>query len=204
MSWSFAGSWRRIQRALLVGFAIPVMPGAAVLLAIIGVQPLIDNWTYESVHTLIGSAVAILAAGCVLAAGLAADAWLSAPPERSSRPSPQRFLVHDRRSSLAGAAAAAVVVTLTLPPFYLVSMVVGDWLAHLVAAHAGAGPLPDGILPPGRPTDHLEPPVGHHRGCPAGGHPRPGRRRLRLGGRDLDDLPLNGRLDPRVVTAAAS
>lgn len=63
----------RIRRALLVGFAIPVMPGAAVLLAITGVQPLIDNWTYGWIHTLVATAVAILAAGCVLGAGLAAD-----------------------------------------------------------------------------------------------------------------------------------
>ncbi|WP_430782503.1 NACHT domain-containing protein [Actinoplanes sp. G11-F43] len=147
LSWSVTGAWPRVRHALLTGFALPVVPGAAVLAATLAVLPLIRNWTYPALHTATAGAVTVAAAGCVLAAGLAVEAWLTAPPERSSRPSPDGFLAADRRSALAGALAAGVTVMLVLPLIYLLAMPAGDALAHLVAGHAGAGPMTDGIRP---------------------------------------------------------
>ncbi|WP_422733870.1 NACHT domain-containing protein [Micromonospora sp. WMMD558] len=145
LSWSPSGSWRRVRRSLLVGFAVLIMPGAAVLVAVLATLPLVDNWTYVAVYTATASGVLVAAAGCVLGIGLAADAWLSAPPERSTQPSPAGFLRHDRRSALVGAAAAALAVAATIPPLELVSTLLGDWIAHAVAANAGVGPRPDGV-----------------------------------------------------------
>ncbi|WP_433824720.1 NACHT and WD40 repeat domain-containing protein [Actinoplanes sp. CA-015351] len=143
LSWSPAGSWHRVRRNLLVGFAIPAMPGAAVLLVCAAVLTIVGDWRYESVHETVGGLVFVAAVGCVLGAGLAADAWLSPSPERSTRPSPDRFLRDDRLSSVAGAAASAVAVALALPLLTLTSMRLGDAMAHTVASRAGLGPRPD-------------------------------------------------------------
>ncbi|WDZ87843.1 hypothetical protein [Micromonospora cathayae] len=144
--WAPVGAWPRVRRGLFVGFAIVMMPVMAALLAATAAQPVIHELKYAFVRNAVAIGVVAAAMGCVLGIGLAADARLSAPSERSSLPSPGAFLRHDRRSALAGAAAAAVSVMVAVVPMMLLGAALGDRLGHKVAP-ATRQPRPDGVLP---------------------------------------------------------
>jgi hypothetical protein len=149
--------WPRVRRSLLVGLAAVGLPAAAVLVVTLLTRLAWGGWSYAGVHDALLITVMGTAGGLALGCGLAVDSALTAAPESSSQPSAARFLRDDRRSSLAGLAIVTIIVAIALALLELAALVLGDRLAHTVAAHVGAGRQPDGMWPPTQvaewPTD---------------------------------------------------
>ncbi len=133
LSVSLRGSLGRLGRGMGTGTAVVALP-CGLALALTAASISLGGWTLSSFYTY--AQLVAMTMGLMLAVGLgiAAHNLLAAPPERSAIADPVRYLRADRRSALAGSAAAALVINATAFP----AVMAGGYLGT-IAGQAAAG-----------------------------------------------------------------
>ncbi|MFG1606760.1 hypothetical protein [Actinoplanes sp. NPDC049265] len=107
---AWRGSLSRLRRGFLAGLAVVTLPGGAVLVVAAAVITISQQWTIQNIDGFTRGIVGVAFGAVSLGLALAGHAWLDAPPERAAQSDPLGSIRQDRRSSLAGAGAAAIIV----------------------------------------------------------------------------------------------
>ncbi|MGI5527501.1 hypothetical protein ACQEVX_08780 [Streptomyces syringium] len=132
LSFSMRGSLGRLRRGFTTGVlvaAIPCLPfiaGSFVYTSLRGEWYLEDDRYFAVLVAICG------ALSTVIGLAMAVHNWLDAPPARSSRASPLAFIRQDRRSALAGALAAGLVVSATVLVALIVAAATGCFGVQLL------------------------------------------------------------------------
>ncbi|MFJ8532977.1 hypothetical protein [Streptomyces sp. NPDC093591] len=128
LSWSLHGSAQRLRRGfrngvvLCLAFIAPVAT-AITLVTILGTT--LGPGTLQSAEAVATLLTVCLALSVVMGLALAAHNWLNAPPSRATQVSPANSLAQDRRSALAGALVAGVVMGATALPGFQAGLLGG-------------------------------------------------------------------------------
>lgn len=132
---SARGSVSRLRRGFRNGIAAAAIPGALTVAGFV-VFGVVDGWELGDAYRCGQIIVMMSALMLVMGVALAVHSWLDAPPERSARADPLRYLQQDRASSLAGATAAGI----TLGVLFFPALVPSSTLGTLLGQAAGGSP----------------------------------------------------------------
>lgn len=134
---SAAGSASRLRRGFQAGVGLAALAGLPILVLVALAITLEDSWSLARFEPYLEGVFGVAVLAVVLGGALAVHSWLDAPPARASQASPAGFLRQDRRSALAGAAAAGLLVGLFAMPGVAIGMVAGSLISKLTSGGAG-------------------------------------------------------------------
>ncbi|MEV4870312.1 NACHT domain-containing protein [Streptomyces syringium] len=121
LSLSLRGSLGRLRLGFTTGLLVATIPCLPFIAGSFVYTSLSGDWYLEDDRYFAVLVAVCLALSTVIGLAMAVHNWLDAPPTRSTRASPLAFIRQDRRSALAGAVAAGLVVSATL----LLALIVG-------------------------------------------------------------------------------
>ncbi|MCA2219505.1 NACHT domain-containing protein [Jidongwangia harbinensis] len=129
---SSRGSVGRLRRGFRNGIASAAIPGVLTVAGFV-VFGMAEGWSLAVVYRSAQIVVMTLTLLLIVGLALAVHSWLDAPPERSARAGPVRYVRQDRASSLAGATAAGVTIAVLMFPALVPSSTVGLMLGQAVS-----------------------------------------------------------------------
>jgi WD40 repeat protein len=137
LSFTRAGSGRRLRYGLRNGLAAALIPVVTGLLGLAATITVSNSWSTRNTELFLeGTAVAV-AVSAVIGLSLALHSWLDAPPRAAAKASPLDFMRQDRRSAWLGSIAAGGVVAVLTLPGVVCGAVVGSVTAKLASGWAG-------------------------------------------------------------------
>jgi len=146
LTWPLGGSADRLLRGFRSGAAVALLSLGPLLLGITAVRVMADPGglaTPRAVELYVETVTVSGALAVVAGLALAAHKWLDAPPSRATQVSPMNTLAQDRRSALASAGLAGLVVALTGLLGWYVGVVAGDLVLRLLTHWTGWPGRPD-------------------------------------------------------------
>jgi hypothetical protein len=146
LAWPLRGSADRLLRGFRGGAAVALLSAGPLVLGIAAFQVIDDpggRGTPRAVELYVESGTVSAALAVVAGLALAAHNLLDAPPSRATQVTPLNSLVQDRRSALASAGLAGLVVALTGLLSWYVGVVAGDLVLRLLTHWTGWPGRPD-------------------------------------------------------------